>query len=129
MATGSATWTENQTGVDFADTTPADTVKTKADFDLAASGYDMIVVQIKIDWHADATDYADINLYSASNSGATDDTTPLWSQRIVALANDPEYITIVIKDLAYAVLEFDNQSNQEIAELDIIYAGRKWTIA
>lgn len=129
MATGTAVWTENQTDVDFADTTPADNVQTKADFDLAASGYDMIQVQIKIDWHASAIDYADINLYTSPNSGGQDDTTPIWSQRITALANDPEYITVIIRDIAYAIIEFDNQSNQEIAELDIIYAGRKWDIS
>lgn len=129
MATGSVAWTENQTDVDFADTTPADNVQTKADFDLAASGYDMIQVQIKIDWNAGATDYADINLYTSPNSGGQDDSTPIWSQRIVALANDPEYITVIIANVAYAILEFDNQSNQEVADLDIIYAGRKWTIA
>lgn len=129
MATGKVVWTENQTDVDFADTTPADNVQTKADFDLDVNGYDRIEVQIKIDWHASATDYADIKLYGAANSGAIDDTTPIWSQRVEALANDPEYIKVIIDGIPYAVLEFDNQSNQEIAELDIIYAGRKWDIS
>ncbi len=128
MATGTATWTENQTDVDFDDITPADTSQATAIFDLAANGYDRIIVQIKIDWHASATDYADIILYSSSDSGGQVDVTPLWSQRIVGGTNDPEYISIIIDGIAHATVVFDNQSAQEVAELDIIYAGRKWDI-
>lgn len=129
MATGTAVWTENQTDVNFDDLTPADGVQTKADFDLAASGYDMIVVQVSIDWNASATDFADLHLYSSPDSGGQDDTTPIWSQRITALDNDPEYITVVIMNIPYAILELDNQSNQEITALDLIYASRKWDIS
>ena len=129
MATGTAVWTENQTDVNFADLTPADGVQTVADFDLAAAGYDRIVVQVSIDWNAGATDYADLFLYNSANSGGQDDTTPIWSQRITALDNDPEYITVIIDGIPYAILELDNQSNQEITALDLIYAGRKWDIS
>lgn len=129
MATITAAWTENQTDVDFADTTPADNVQTKADFDLASNGYDMLVVQLELDWHASATDYADINLYSSPDSGTTDDNVPLWTQRVDADAGNTTYITIVIQDLAYAIIEFDNQTNQEMTVIDINYAGRKWSSA
>ena len=129
MATGTAVWTENQTDVNFGDLSPADGVQTEADFDLATAGYDRIVIQVSIDWNGSATDWADLNLYNSANSGGQNDTTPIWSQRLTALANDPEYITVIIDGIPYAILELDNQSNQEIAALDLIYAGRKWDIS
>jgi len=129
MATLSASWTENQTGVDFDDTTPADTVTATADIDLAASGYVAVFCQIKIDWHASATDYADIYVYGSADSGTTEDSTALFSQRVTALDNDPEYISFIIRDVPYIAIAVENQSNQEIAELDLIYAGLQYTSA
>lgn len=126
MATITAAWTENITAVDFDDTTPADTVAATASIDLATDGYDKIVAQIKIDWHASATDYADIEVFADVNSGSLPDTTPIFSQRVTALTNDPEYISIVIEGVPFIDIVVTNQSNQEIAELDLVYAGRKW---
>jgi len=127
MATLTAVWTENQTGVDFDDTSPADGVSATAGIDLAASGFDKVVAQIKIDWHASATDYADIHVYADVNSGSLPDVTPLFSIRVTALAHDPEYISIILEDIPYADIVVENQSNQEIAELDLVYCGRTWS--
>lgn len=124
-----AAWVENITSVDFDDTTPADTVVAVASIDLDTDGYDCIVAQIKIDWNASATDYADISVHADVNSGSLPDTTPLFSQRVTALDNDPEYISIVIRDVPFCDIKVDNQSNQEIAELDLVYAGRTWSDA
>lgn len=127
MADFKPTWTENITSVDFDDTTPADGVTATASIDLAAAGYDKVKVMIKIDWHASATDYADISVKSDVNSGSLPATTPDFSFRVTALDNDPEYIAFTVQDTPYVDIEVDNQSNQEIAELDIVYAGRYWS--
>ena len=128
MATISASWTENQS-LTFSDASPADNVQSTVDIDLATAGYDAVQVQIQIDWHASATDYADINIYSSPDSGTTDDTTVIYNRRVDALTNDPENISFVIRDLAYITVEVDNQSNQEITGLTGDYAGRQWTSA
>ena len=120
------TWTENQTDVDFADTSPADNVQTKADIDLADNGYDLVQAQIVITWHASATDYADINLYSSPNSGSNDDSIAYFSQRVDADAGNTTRITVWLENVAYVAIEVDNQSNQEISTLDLVYAGRSW---
>lgn len=128
MTTITATWTENQ-DVAFSDESPADNVQSTANIDLATNGYDAILVQIDIDWHASATDYADINVYGSPDSGTTIDTTPLYSRRVEALENDPELISFLIEGVPYVRIEVDNQSNQEITDLQLLYAGRKWTNA
>lgn len=127
MATGTAEWTENQQDVNFDDTTPADGVTSVANFDLDANGYDRIVVQLQIDWNVAATDYADIFVYSSPDSGVSLDSVPIWSQRL-DVDNDPENISIIIEGVPYVQIAFDNQSNQEVTDLDLIYAGRKWDI-
>ena len=128
MATITAAWTENQS-LTFSDASPADNVQSFIDLDIAAAGYDLINRQIKIDWHVSATDYADINIYSSPDSGTTDDTTAIYNRRVDALDNDPENISMVLRDLAYIKIEVDNQSNQEIASLTGNYAGRTWSSA
>lgn len=128
MATGTATWTEDITTVDFDDTSPADTVKATADVDLDSDGYDCIVAQVSWTWNASATDYVDINVYADVNSGSQVDNIALFSQRVDADAGNSSKLSIVLKDVPFVTIEFDNESNQEITSLDLIYAGRKWDI-
>lgn len=122
-------WTENQTLTAFDDTSPADTVIAKTALDLANLGADCVVVQLKITWHASATDYADISVYGSPDSGTTDDTIALWSQRVSAVAGATTYITIVLQDIPFANIWVDNESNQEIAEVSGKYAYRQWATA
>lgn len=130
MATVTPAWTENQSLTAFDDTSPADGVTAKTTLDLDAAGpYDMVIVQLKITWHASATDYADIILYASPDSGTTDDTKALWSQRIYPNAGATDYISIIIKDIPFANIWVKNQTNQEIAEVSGKYAGRKWSSA
>jgi len=128
MSTVTATWAENQTGVDFSDTSPADTVSSTASIDLATSGYDMIVAQIIWTFHASASDYVDIFVYGDVNSGSNPSDIADYSQRITATAGATKELNIVIKDMPYVDIVFNNQSNQEVTSLDLIYAGRTWTI-
>lgn len=129
MATISASWTENQTDVDFDDTSPADTVTATASLDIAASGYDLVVAQISFTWNGSATDYIEIAVYADVNSGSSVDTIALFSQRIDANAGNTDKISFVLDGLPYVDITFENQSNQEITSLDLIYAGRKFTSA
>lgn len=129
MATITAAWTENQALTAFDDTSPADTVIAKTALDIATAGYDCVAIQLKITWHASATDYVDILVYASPDSGTTDDTIPVWSQRVAAVAGATTYITIVLQDLPFANIWVDNESNQELAEVSGIYAGRKWASA
>ena len=129
MATITATWTENVAVTAFDDVTPADTVTSVTSIDVAAAGYDCIVVQLKIIWHASATDYANVFVYASPDSGTTDDTIAVWSQRLTANAGATEYISFVLQDLPFVNIAFENQSNQEHAGISGIYAGRKWTSA
>lgn len=129
MATINPTWTENQTLTAFDDTSPADTVVAKTTLDLDAGSFDCVIVQLKITWHASATDYADLSVYASPDSGTTDDTIAIWSQRIAASAGATTYISFVLQDIPFANIWLDNESNQEIAEVSGKYAGRKWTSA
>lgn len=129
MATISASWTENITTVDFDDTSPADTVSATASIDLANDGYDCIVVQIKFTFDGSATDYVQIHVYADVNSGSSPDDIALFSQRISATAGASKEISFVIQDLPFVDIVFENQSNQEVTSLDLIYAGRKYTSA
>lgn len=130
MATINPTWTENQPLTAFDDTSPADTVIAKTTLDLDNAGpYDCAIVQLKITWHASATDYADIFIYGSPDSGTTDDTEPLWQQRVAADAGNTTYISLIIKDIPFANIWVENQSNQEISEVSGKYAGRKWSSA
>jgi hypothetical protein len=128
MATITASWTENITTVDFSDTSPADTVSSTASIDLAADGYDCIVAQVSWTFNASATDYIAIHVYADVNSGSNPDDIPLFSQRVSA-ENAAKEISIVIKDVPFVDIVFENQSNQEVTSLDLIYAGRKWASA
>ena len=128
MATINPTWTENQALTAFDDTSPADGVISKTTLDLDGAGpYDCVILQLKITWHASATDYADISIYASPDSGTTDDTIAIWSQRVSAVAGTTSYISIILKDIPFANIWFDNESNQEVAEISGIYAGRKWS--
>ena len=129
MATISASWTENQTDVDFGDTSPADTVSTTASLDIAASGYDLVVAQISFDWDAGASDYVEISVYADVNSGGSPDTIPLFSQRVDANAGNTDKTSFVLEGLPFVDIIFENQSNAEIANLDLVYAGRKFASA
>jgi len=129
MATISASWTENQTDVDFDDTSPADTVTAIASLDIAASGYDLVVAQISFTWDGSATDYIEIAVYADVNSGGSPDTIPLFSQRLDANAGNTDKISFVLEGLPYVDITFENQSNQEITSLDLVYAGRKFASA
>lgn len=128
MATISASWTENVTAVDFNDTSPADTVSSTASIDLATDGYDCIVAQVKWTFNASATDYIAIHVYADVNSGSSPDDIPLFSQRVTA-ENASKEISLVIQDVPFIDIVFENQSNQEVTDLDLIYAGRKWVSA
>ena len=130
MATINPVWTENQSLAAFDDTSPADTVTAKVALDIDNVGpYDLVVVQLKITWHGSATDYADIAVYASPDSGTTDDTIAIWSQRVDANAGNTDYITIILRDIPFANIWFENQSNQEVAEISGKYAGRKWSSA
>jgi len=129
MATISASWTENQTDVDFDDTSPADTVTATAGLDIAASGYDLVVAQISFTWDGSATDYIEIAVYADVNSGGSPDTIPLFSQRLDANAGNADKVSFVLDGLPYVDITFENQSNQEITSLDLVYAGRKFASA
>jgi hypothetical protein len=130
MTTINPAWTENQSLTAFDDTSPADTVVAKTTLDLDSAGpYDLALVQLKITWHASATDYADVSVYSSPDSGTTDDTIALWSQRIEADAGNTTYVSFLLRDVPFANIWVDNQSNQEIAEVSGKYAGRKWSSA
>jgi len=129
MATITASWTENQTDVDFSDTSPADTVLSTASVDLASSGYDMIVAQIIFTFHASATDYVDISLYYDVNSGTNPSDIADYSMRVSATAGATKELNLTIQDVPYVDIVFDNESNQEVTNLDLIYAGRKWSSA
>ncbi len=129
MSTGTASWTENITSVDFDDTSPADTVVAVASVDLDTDGYDCIVAQISWTFHGSATDYIVIHVYADVNSGSAPDDIALFSQRVDATAGAAKEISVVLKDLPFVDITFENQSNQEITSLDLIYAGRKWDIS
>lgn len=130
MATINPSWTENQSLTAFDDTSPADGVTAATTLDIDNAGpYDCVAVQLKITWHASATDYADIFVYASPDSGTTDDTTAIWSQRVNADAGNTTYISFVIKDLPFINIWVENQSNQEISEVSGKYAGRKWSSA
>ena len=129
MATITAAWTENQTGVDFDDASPADTVVATADIDLASSGYDMVVAQIIFTFDGSATDYVDINLYYDVNSGSNPSDIADYSIRVDAEAGATKEINLTIENTPYVTIAFDNESNQEITGLDLVYAGRKWSSA
>ena len=129
MATITASWTENITAVDFDDTSPADTVAATASIDLAADGYDCIVVQIKFTFHASAADYITISVYADVNSGSSPDDIPIFSQRVASIAGVSKEMSIVLQDLPFVDIVFLNDSQQEVTNLDLIYAGRKWASA
>ena len=122
-------WTENQSLAAFDDTSPADTVIAKTALDLANLSFDCVIIQLKITWHASATDYANVIIYGSPDSGTTDDTIALFSQRVSAVAGATTYISNVLQDIPFANIWVENQSNQEIAEVSGKYAGRQWTTA
>ena len=129
MTTINPEWTENLTLPAFDDTSPLDGVTSKTALDLDSTGpYDLVQIQIKITWHASATDYADLFLYGSPDSGTTDDTEPLaGSRRIDADPGETTYLSIIVRDIPFINIWIQNESNQEIAELSGKYAGRKWS--
>jgi hypothetical protein len=128
MATINPSWTENQSLTGFDDTSPADTVTAKTTLDIDNAGpYDCVVVQLKITWHASATDYANISVYASPDSGTTSDTIAIWSQQVDADAGETTYISFVLQDIPFVNIWVENQSNQEIAEVSGNYSGRKWS--
>lgn len=129
MATITPSWTENQTDVDFSDTSPANTIIATATVDLAAAGYDMVVAQLKFTCNASAIDYSVISLYSSPDSGVTFDDVAIWSQQVTAATNTQTEISVTISNLACVQIAFENQTDYEITGLDIVYAGRKWVSA
>lgn len=129
MATITAAWTENQTDVDFDDTSPADTVLSTASVDLAASGYDMIIAQIIWTFDGSASDYINIHLYYDVNSGSNPSDIADYSIRVDATAGATKEINLTIENVPYVDIVFENQSNQEVTALDLVYAGRKWSSA
>ena len=129
MPTITAAWTENQTDVDFDDTSPADTVSSTASIDLAAAGYDKVIAQIIFTWDGSATDYINIHLFYDVNSGSNPSDIADYSMRIDADAGVTQEVNLTIEDVPYVDIVFENQSNQEITALDLIYAGRKWSSA
>ena len=126
MSTITPSWTENQTDVDFSDTSPADTVSATCTIDLAANGYDMVTAQISFTNNSTATDYVTLSLYSSSDSGTTIDDNAYWSQQVTPMTNTTQEITIDIVNKPFVMIEFTNDSTQEVTALDLIYAGRKW---
>jgi len=120
-----ATWTEDQS-VTMSDASPADGVTSTGDIDLDTNGYDAVLVQIRITWHASATDYADINFYMSADSGSNDDTVAYYNRRVDADAGNTTRLSQLVRDVPYAQVAVTNQSNQEIASLVVDYAGRTW---
>ena len=119
-------WTENQTLTAFDDNSPANNVTAKTTLDIAALGFDLVKLQLKITWDVSATGYALLNIYSSSDSGTTKDTIPIWSQRITPVAGTTTYITLNIQDEAFVDIWLENKTGQEMAEVSGKYAGRKW---
>lgn len=128
MATITADWTED-VAVTMSDISPADTVTSTGDIDLDAGGYDRVLVQITLDWHATAGDYADVNIYSSADSGITIDNVVLYNRRVDAVAGGITRISQVIDGVPWVRVSVENQSNQEIESLVVEYAGRKWVSA
>jgi len=129
MATITPSWTENQTDIDFSDTSPADTIAATCTIDLAANGYDLVSAQIKWTNNSTATDYSTIAMYSSPDSGVTIDDIPIWSQQVTTVSNTQQEISISISNVPFVMIEFTNDTTQEVTGLDLVYAGRKWVSA
>jgi hypothetical protein len=131
MATITAAWDEDQTDVALSDESAvADAAEVFCDFDLDASGWDRIVVQIKVDLADTAvTGTIDVYVYNNPDSGTTDDTIAIWSQSFTPVQNATVYFSFVIQDIAYAHVVVDNESGATVDVYDVKYAGRKWASA
>ena len=107
-----------------------DGTEVNADFDLDTAGYDMIVVQIKVDLADTAVDGTiDVYVYHSPDSGATDDTIAIWQQSFTPVQNDTVYFSFIIENLPFAHVVVDNESGATVDVYDVKYAGRKWSSA
>lgn len=128
MATITPNWTENQT-LQAAQTLNASSSDTD-DIDLAASGYDAVLVQWQGTFNASATDGCTIEVFASPDSGTTEDTIPIWSQEVEVDAGNTVKISFVIPDVPYAAIKrTNNDSSYSITNETLIYAGRKWSSA
>ena len=128
MATITAAWTEN-VSVQAAQTLAAN-YSDVDDIDIAAAGYDKIVLQFSVTFHASATEGYTIEIFNSSNSGTTEDNIPIITQNISVAAGLIKTLSIPIEGLPYiAVYRKNEDGSYDITNETITYAGRKWSSA
>jgi hypothetical protein len=121
MATISPSWTEN-VSVRTASTTAGSTTDASVDIDLDNLGADRTDIQITS--VAGASPTVTFNFFGSSNSGTTDDDTPLMSYTITA----SETRTVSFTG-PYVAIQVVNNSASATGNITIIHAWRQWTSA
>lgn len=126
-ATITPSWTENQTVSGFDDAAIAAAGTTSGDIDMAASGYDVVVIQIKVTFGGTPDGDATIEIFASSDSGTTDDTIALYSISVSETATTTERISITIDRAAFLQVKVTNNDSADTIDVSALYAGRKWS--
>ena len=101
MSTITPSWTEN-VSIQTAQTLSAGYCDTD-DVDIANEGYDKIVVQASVTFHASATGGYKIEIFNSSDSGTTDDNIPIITQNVSCVSGSTRNISIPVEGLPYIV--------------------------
>ena len=121
MATTTPSWTENQTLRSAA--TLAAGATEGHDLDIAAAGYDLVVLQFNIA-HSSSSGVT-VNLYSSPDSGTTDDDVSLPGGFSTDGTDEIRTVTVMGHPHIRASITNDDGSNAT-GNISILYAGRKW---
>ena len=126
-ATITPSWTENQTITGFDDAAVAAAASTSGDIDMAALGYDVVVIQIEVTFGGTPDGNATIEILSSSDSGTKDDTIALYSVSVTEATSTTKRISIPIDRIAFLQVKVTNNDTTDAIAVSALYAGRKWS--
>jgi hypothetical protein len=122
MATTTATWTENQTLRSANTVTTAEGSETH-DLDIAANGYDLVVLQFDIA-HSSSSGVT-VELFSSPDSGTTDDNESLPGGFSTDGTDVIKSVVVMGHPHIQVKITNDDGSN-DTGNIAVLYAGRKW---
>lgn len=97
------------------------------DLDIAASGYEDIVLQFTVQFDNSSTGDYKVEIYRSANSGITDDTIPTYTFIIPNTPGGHIIDSIKIPKEPYISVKRTNEDASYGLSETIVYAGNKWS--
>ena len=125
MATINPVWTENQTLAAKQEVAASGT--DTDDLDIANGGYEDIVLEFVVQFHASSTGDYKVEIYRSTDSGLLDDTIPTYNLVIPNTPGGHIVDSIKIPKEPYISVKRTNEDGSYGLCETIIYAGNKWS--